>query len=340
MWRGCLVWNLFCVAAAKCTWNQNAKLEPPTGGWRGAVVDHTRFKSVAEWESTYGFPLHMKRVFKGNHWQKLTDDELDFVKGGGIIMYTIPISPPTKFTDFIGPQNAWRIKQFIDVISRLSPARVMISIRYEPSFWVDPSNPKKYCGTHAEYRSMWKTFQDEFSQAGVTNAVWAMDYSTLATHPDAHPLIAALWPGDGMIDWLLFNMFQFGNDKKRTWLDMFETAYYSFENLSSVPQTYEGRSYTANYKTAPYWGLGAWGAEFRGFTEEQRAQYIEDSIQGFSGKYPRMKTEVYFDTIDEKTGSGSSIRDGQKAAYKKLNGLDFFTQNDNCSSSDAEPIVV
>ena len=41
--------------------------------------------------------------------------------------------------------------------------------------------------------------------------------------------------------------------------------------------------------------------------------------------------QVYFDTYDKNTGGGSIIQAGQKAAYKELNGLKLFTQNDNCA---------
>lgn len=321
-------------------WNQNDKLQPPSGGWRGAVVDDTRFSSVSAWEKQYGFPLHMKRIFKANGWQQLSEDETNFVKEGGIILYTIPIKPPLKFTDFIGSAGQSRIKQFADVIKPLSPAKVMVSVRYEPSLWVDPAKPEKFCGTPAEYREMWKSFQDGFKSFGVDNVVWAVDYSTRATTLKYHPELAALWPGDGKVDWLLFNMFQYGADTKRTWLDMFETAYTAFEQLSGVPQTYNGTNYTANYKSALSWGLGAWGADLTSGSEAQRAQFIEDSATYINTSvFPRMKAQVYFDTYDKNTGTGSIIQDGQQAAYRDLNGLSFFTQNDK-RNGQSQNIVV
>lgn len=292
-------------------------------------MDDTRFGSVKVWEQNYGFPLHLKRVFKGNNWQHLTADELSFVESGGIVLYTIPIKPPLKFTDFNASDGAWRIQQFAEVIGGVAPAKVMVSLRYEPSLWVDPSNPKKYVGSPAEYRSMWKNFADVFQKAGVTNVVWAMDYSTRATHEEYHPVLAALWPGDVQIDWLFFNMFQYGADKKRSWLDMFDTAYSNFTSLSNVPQAYEGTNYTANYKSAPNWGLGAWGADLASGTEDARAQFIEDCAKTLNTSYyPRLKAQVYFDTYDKNTGGGSIIQDGQKAAYRDLNSIGLFTEND------------
>merc|ERR1712232_331709 len=125
--------------------------------------------------------------------------------------------------------------------------------------FTDPGKADRYMGTPAEYRELWKSFQDGFKEAQVTNVVWAMDYSTRACYPrkwsKTSAKLAALWPGN--VDWLLFNMFQFGFDRGRSWIDMFETAYFNFENLSGIPQTYENQTYIADYKSAPYWGLGA-----------------------------------------------------------------------------------
>jgi hypothetical protein len=84
MMRSALSIALLSLPALAVPWNQNEKLEPPSGGWRGAVVDDSRFDSVDAWQSTYGFPLHIKRVFKGNNWQSLTEDELAFVEDGGV----------------------------------------------------------------------------------------------------------------------------------------------------------------------------------------------------------------------------------------------------------------
>ena len=77
---------------------------------------------------------------------------------------------------------------------------------------------------------MWHYVRAKFDAANVTNAVWAMDYSVSATQPEYHPLIASLWPGDGYVDWLLFNVFKFSKQKT-----------YSFEevvNQSSVSYTH------------------------------------------------------------------------------------------------------
>jgi len=325
-------------SATNCHWNLYDKLSPPHGtGWRGAVVDDTRFSSVKAWEEHYGFPLHLKRVFKGNNWQSLTPDEITFVKHGGIILYTVPIRPPLKFTDFNNSEGAWRIKQFAHVIGSVAPAKVMVSLRYEPSLWVDPSKPEHYVGSPAEYRAMWKAFAHGFEEANVKNVVWAMDYSTRATHEEYHPVLAALWPNDVQIDWLFFNMFQYGTDKKRSWLDMFDAAYSNFTALSNVHQTYMGQEYKANYLSAPNWGLGAWGADVKSGTEKQRAQFIEDSAKALNtAKYPRMKGQVYFDTYDANTDTGSIIKGGQKAAYHDLNSINLFTMND----CEAHAIVV
>merc|ERR1712039_178519 len=110
---------------------------------------------------------------------------------------------------------------------------------------------------------------------------------------------------------------------------MFETAYANFTGLSNVPQVYDGKTHIANYLSAPNWGLGAWGADLTSGTESQRAKFIEDcAISLNTTDYPRLKAQVYFDTYDQNTGTGSIIQDGQKAAYHDLNGIGLFTNSE------------
>jgi len=314
------------ATASNCPLNQNTKLKPPSGGWRGSCTTD-RFAKVADWEKEYGFKLHIMRVFKGHGYETLTADELNFVKGGGILFYTIPMSPPQKFSDYFGAEGNNRVQKFAKVLKALSPAKFMITIRYEPSFWTEKSDPDKYLGTPADYRSMWKSFQDGFTKLGVTNAVWAMDYSARACNAAYHPELACLWPGDGKVDWLFWNLFDdLGENKGKSFNELFTTAYNSFDKFSGKAQKFDGQTCKANYNGVQHWGLGAWGPETTE-TDAVRSTDLEAAAQIFKGgKYPKMQAQVYFDTL------GATITSGTKKAYKDLLGLYFFTQNDKCAS--------
>ena len=113
----------------------------------------------------------------------------------------------------------WAVDGYIDTFKSIIPAKMFITLRYEPDVYavngtacgeagcVSNSNGKYY-GSPAEYRAWWSRVWNQFKDANVTNAVWAVDYSThSSTEPEYHPLLAALWPEEGQVDWLLFNMF-------------------------------------------------------------------------------------------------------------------------------------
>lgn len=46
------------------------------------------------------------------------------------------------------------------------------------------------------YQLFWRYVYDYFATSGVTNAVFAMDFSANAAWPEWHPLFAAMWPGN------------------------------------------------------------------------------------------------------------------------------------------------
>lgn len=368
-----------CPKCCSLKWNTREKLSPPAGTlWRGAVVDKgkcfgvdgatqairekclsrvnkascdkqnkvetrchwvPRFTTYQEWRAKYGFPLHMKRVFKGNGWSAWEDDEISFMKSGGIIFFSIAMKPPGAFTDWNRTEGRYLIKEFADVIKQApvmedgTKAKVLATVRYEQDHWSDPHNLAKFMGTPFEYRKMFADFAQVFADEGVDNVVWSVDYSASACTEDKHPLLAHLWPGEVQIDWLFWNIFQFGKDKKRSFSDMFNVAYSKFEELSGSVQSYKDEKYSANYKDAVNWGLGAWGANFEPKLEneeEKRAEFIHGLSEALnSDKYPRLKAHVYFDTEDPNAGSGSVIREGQEAVYKELNANYKFVRNDN-----------
>jgi len=93
----------------------------------------------------------------------------------------------------------------------LDPARVMVSIRWEPSV----SYSKSENNTPENYRKMWWNIQDVFEENGVTNVVWVVDFAdTHCTREDESHNCNALWPGDDRVDWLMFNSFPYGHSSR------------------------------------------------------------------------------------------------------------------------------
>lgn len=93
----------------------------------------------------------------------------------------------------------------------LEPARVMVSVRWEPCVnfkWSETNTPENY-------KKMWWNIQDIFEENGVSNVVWVMDYAdNHCNREDESHNCNALWPGDDRIDWLMFNSFPYGYNSK------------------------------------------------------------------------------------------------------------------------------
>lgn len=311
-----------CCVSEYCTkpWNTYELLEPPAGtAWRGSCLG-THYGDgdrIANWTETWGVPLHIYRGFYGsNWWFDLEDWQLDFVNKGGILFYSIADSDWITFADPDASDTL--IQRFISVFQTIAPAKAWISFRYEPELYVDYDTGM----TPAVYRAAWQNIHQKFEEAGVENAVWAIDYSTKwTTDRSMHPLLAAMWPGDEYVDWLLWNSFLF-DAVDLSFTEYTRAAYELFEELSGEPQLYEGEYYTANYNSK-LWGFGAWGAStsnWKFFTEAERATWLEGAAEFFnSDEFPRIRAEVYFDTADDNINSKSSVDTAEtKVPYQAL----------------------
>merc|ERR1712110_85264 len=105
------------------------------------------------------------------------------------------------------------IQAYAAQVKSLAPAKVLVAAGYEPDgHCVESGNTKHIYGTMAEYQAMYTHYQQVFSDAGVDNAVWIMDYSALMSDPTMFAKLAVpLWPGDDKVDWLSWNFFQKSN---------------------------------------------------------------------------------------------------------------------------------
>lgn len=115
-----------------------------------------------------------------------------------------------------------------------------------------------------------------------------------------------LWPDDGVVGWLFFNLFQNqevdsvkeGGDCPK----MLDELYSQFEDEDSD-------NHHDEWNDIP-WGLGAWGTLWAKYnvtkpiSEESRTACLDGMIDDLeSGDYPRIKAAIYFNSswckIDE-----------------------------------------
>ena len=274
-------------------------------------------------------PLHIFRVFKGRGNSQLNEFQLKWAKEkGGIIFYSV-YKTYNDWANVGDPAYDWVIDSYIDVFNQVYPAKMWICLRYEPGLYTNAKdvNVTGYKGTVDDYKKMWHYIMDRFKLKGVTNAVWAMDYSTEANEEYMHPHLAALWPGDEnhTIDWLLWNVFTYQDARGESFDEYVGSGYRLFEKLSGVPQEYCDyteaspnklvcRNYTVNWKDH-LWGIGAWGANavkpWQMTDEPARGRFLRDAADAFgSANYSLLRAHVYFDSYGTPSESASSAEIG------------------------------
>ena len=76
--------------------NELPYLLPPSGGWRGSTLDFAGRHEPCDYSEKYGERLQVARVFRGEGFSQLTEEELAWVKQGGILLYSISEHGPAS----------------------------------------------------------------------------------------------------------------------------------------------------------------------------------------------------------------------------------------------------
>lgn len=110
--------------------------------------------------------------------------------------------PVARWADIDRPEVRRRISLAARRLAALKHP-VMLVIHHEPENDVT-GHGHSGAGTAADYRHLWATVREAFDEAGATNVRWGMAYMN---YPKWDSLVADLWPGDDLVDWLWFNAY-------------------------------------------------------------------------------------------------------------------------------------
>eukprot|EP01050_Picozoa_sp_SAG11_P006169 SAG11_NODE_468_length_9209_cov_21.950604_1_plen_330_part_00 len=297
--------------------NRQPGLVPPSGGWRGSTLGSASrvHASPQKFESVYGHQLHLWRSFKTPVSAAITPAEAAFVHAGGILWYNMQ---PQNWSETLMPAFGATIEAYAKAVKGLAPAQVIVNAGHEPNGHCDPNGMHEYFGSPAEYRAMWFHFRAVFSDSGVENAVWAMDYSRQLSKPQDFARAAELWPGDGTVDWLFFNAFgdhpMADRQGRGNWTAIVGAIYDSFERTARPGH---------NYTDVP-WGLGAFQPKPPlKMNETDRNEYINQAATALiTSRFPRLRGLVYYDH------DASGMSTDYQPAYERYLSSPFFTTND------------
>lgn len=102
------------------------------------------------------------------------------------------------------PEALMRIRVAARRIKHLRYRKIHLVIHHEPENDVAVASSRKGAGTPEEYRHMWRIVREVFDEEGVENALFGMAYMN---YPKWDSIVADLWPGDDLVDWVWCNLY-------------------------------------------------------------------------------------------------------------------------------------
>jgi hypothetical protein len=139
---------------------------------------------------------------------------------------------------------------------------------------------KGHSGTPAEYRAMWANVESRFAALGVTNVVWSMDY---VGYDRWNCMIDDLWPGNSLVDWVLFDPYRTNNRSYSVSAGAF------YDTLTSLSDG------SHNYLSKP-WGLGELG-DINDSDAVQNTFYSTIIHSLKINEFPKLKLICFYDSV-------------------------------------------
>jgi len=270
----------------------SAILVPSCGVWLGGFAnDHppasTFRERIEDHEARIGRQLSFVHSYHQPTDTGLNTDDKYFINRANTYLLT-NWKPASVWADGGGGNSTVnsRILSWANSIKSVAPKKVMLIIAHEPEN--DVTSGGTGCsvsyvgnsGTPTEYRAMWQNVRNIFDGAGVTNVVWAVNYMSatkwICLRDD-------LWPGNNLVDWVLFN--QYPGDGDTFTSAMGEMNDWLVNNSDA----------THNYASKPF-GIGEWGSWM---TNSSKTYQLYDNAATAlaAGQLPNIKLYTVFDAI-------------------------------------------
>lgn len=306
--------------AAGCTVTD--KLVNPCRPWLGAAVNN--YPQVAEdtkaqilyHEQRIGRQLDIAHTYHPVGSNRLNDTDKYFATRSGTYLFT-NWKPASKWVDAAGGNGTVNasIDQMAASIASVAPKKIFLTLNHEPendvSGGANCPTFKGSAGTPADYRQMWRNVRNRFSQAGASNVVWVMDYMN---YKPWECMINDLYPGDDLVDWVMFNAYGQGAETWNTKVGQFYTFLTNNSNGSH------------NYLSKP-WGIVEWSYK-NGSVAAHSAYFDQVKTSLEANTFPKLQAYMVFDARHKGSDTEISYRVGyddnnnysadQSAHYKAL----------------------
>jgi hypothetical protein len=263
-------------------------LEPSCGVILGAFPTSFGGGNVAQrfynFNNASGSTLSAAREYK-RPGQRLSPTDRAMAKTPGAFL-TVTWKPTGIWADADGGDaqvNHW-ITRMARSIKKLGSTKIMLDIYHEPERSVSggadcPSSIYQgSSGTPAQYRAMWSNVESIFASHHVTNVVWAIDYTGFSKW---NCMIGDLWPGDDLVDWILWDPY---TSDTRTFASSVQDMYTALTEQSGVGHDYLSKA----------WGLGEFG-DYARSTSIQNNFYSTIKTALDTNEFPKLKLLLAFD---------------------------------------------
>jgi hypothetical protein len=260
-------------------------------------VSGRKLDQMLFFEERVGRQMEIAHTFHGPGDNTLTDHDRYFATRAGTFLLT-NWALTRDWTRADGSDDAVnaQIDAMAASVKTLGDTRIFLTLFHEPENDVTTAPecpgfvPKGTSGTTADYRAMWANVRARFDALGVTNVLWVMNYMN---HPPNNCLVDHLYPGDELVDWILFTGYQHGNNGV------------SFVNrVGNMYDLLTRQSRPGHDYLSKPWGIAEWG--INNSTQENAYLYYAQAKAAVEGNvFPRLRMYVSFDAGDAASGDAS-----------------------------------
>jgi hypothetical protein len=260
-------------------------------------VSGRKLDQMLYFEERVGRQMEIAHTFHGPGDNALTDHDRFFADRAGTFLLTNwALTRDWASADGSNDAVNAQIDAMAASVKSLGDTRIFLTLFHEPENDVTTAPecpgfvPKGTSGTTADYRAMWANVRARFDALGVTNALWVMNYMN---HPPNNCLVDHLYPGDDLVDWVLFTGYQHG-DRGVSFVDRVSNMYDLLTRQSRPGHDYLSKP----------WGIAEWGIN-NSTQENAYLYYAQAKAAVEADAFPRLRMYVSFDAGDAASNDAS-----------------------------------
>jgi hypothetical protein len=327
------------TTASSCTVSD--KLVNSCRPWLGAAANKYPGVTLGDYkaqilahEKAIGRQVDVAHTYHPIGSDELSANDKYFISRPGTYLFT-NWKPVSKWVSAAGGDatvNA-SIDKMAASIKSVSPNKIFLTINHEPENDVSGGGQgctityKGSAGTPADYRAMWSNIRKRFDAAGAKNVVWVMDYMN---YPPWDCLVDDLYPGNHLVDWVMFNAYGSGTGADAT---------KNVQHFVDVLKRYQDSTHDFNAKP---WGIIEWNVHDT--TAETAYKYYDDmKAIANNNTFPKIKAYMVFDSIgpegnDNRIAYRNGTYDAERLEhYKQFAHSSIFARTTPAPSDTERP---